>query len=386
MAMSRLRSMDDKVFKPRSLVRPSDVEAAIDSLGIPRKSNYWVKLPRKLGMKVYRKVEQIRLKSDKNAIPYDEVEDYLERERRRKFGRCGSSLGLSPRQGITGGGGDPDPEIDMDALITSAYEESSEEEEGADDELSSVDDPIDIDGGGPSSNTKGEDEDYQFISEAKGVHRSQSQKKWDTMVAALEDEEDSFMEALDQKQSLEAEKVLWQMLGKKPSTSLPQDTIKLPKAPIRQRKRGPEAFDWRDGVNYLAPWETTKRRKTEHDEAEDEVMDEEESEEEETDSVPVFKRTLTSAASAPEEVPALQKTEVIPSKRAVIKKKKQLVKPTKPHTVVANSPRKSRVRRQSKAFSGFVSTIENVIESDVEALAREQGDDDFSGEEEQEDE
>lgn len=421
MAMSRLRSMDDTVFKARPLVRPNDVKAATDCLGLPRRSEYWAKVPRRLGLKVYRKTEQIRAKSDKNVMSYDEVEEHLERGWGRTFGHSGSSLGLSPRQKIAHGEDNEDSNVDMDALMLSAYEES-ELEEGADDELSSVDDPMDVDDEDLSSDAKEDDrDDYQPVDEVGQVRRNKLQKKRDMMIAALDDEEDLFMEALDRKHSLKVEKELWQVLGKEPSKPLPQDTIELPKEPHRYRKRIWEVLDWRDGVEYLAPWETVKRRKTRHDEGE--VMEdnndgeggegkegEEEREKEETEEAeeeeeeeegeegeekeegmglrPVIKHTITSAASTstPGKITALQKTGTVPQKQTATSKRKQPIKVKKPPAPVIGSPRKPRVRRQSKAFSGFVSTIENVAESDAEALAREQGDDESPSEEEHGDE
>lgn len=343
MAMSRLRSMDGKIFRPRSLVRPSDVAAAIDCLGAPRKARYWVTLPRRLGLKVYRHAEQIRVKTEKNVMPYEEVEDYLEHidERKATIGSVGN-------------------EVNMDSLILSAYEES-EPEGKADDESSSLDDSMEIDDGDLSSAAEVED-DYQFVG---GTGRNKFHGKRDAKMAALECEEDALLEALDRKHSMEAERALWQMMEKQPKEQL-LNAVKFPKAPIHGRKRACEVLDWRDSVDYLAPWETIKRRKA-HGEGEGE--EEEEEEEVETDSRPVAKRVP--ATSLGENI-ASQKTNAIPWKKSEV---------GKPLVFVPDSPRKLRVRRQSKVFSGYVSTLENVVESDAEALAREQDDNSPSDEE-----
>lgn len=44
-------------------------------------------------------------------------------------------------------------------------------------------------------------------------------------------------------------------------------------------------------------------------------------------------------------------------------------------------PRRTRERRQSKVYSGLVSTVDNIVESDEEALARELREDNSSSEE-----
>lgn len=347
MAMSRLRSMDDKIFRPQSLVRPCDVVAAIDCLGAPRKARYWVTLPRRLGLKVYRKAEKIRVKTEKNAMPYDEVEEYLEQ--------------VDKRKPTIGGVGNGSPRVNMDSLILSAYEES-ELEGNADDDESSLDDSMETGGGDPGSVAEVED-DYQFVGDAG---RSEIERKRDAKMAILECEEDALMEALDRKHSMEAEKALWVMMEKEPKESLIND-VKFPKAPIHGRKRAWEVLDWRDGVDYLAPWETIKRRKAAHGEA-----GEEREEEAETDSELVVQRTPAASVSVLK-VTALQKKNAIPSRRSTTKKKPPVI--TKKHPVVVpSSPRKLRARRQSKAFFGYVSTVENVAESDAEALAREQDD------------
>lgn len=349
MAMSRLRSMDGKIFRPQSLVRPSDVAAAIDCLGAPRKARYWVTLPRRLGLKVYRHAEQIRVKTEKNVMPYEEVEDYLEHVDERK-----ATVGSVGNEGL---------KVNMDSLILSAYEES-EPEGKADDESSSLDDSVEIDDGDLSSVAEVED-DY-FVG---STGQSKFHGKRDAKMAALECEEDALLEALDRKHSMEAERALWQMMEKEPKEPL-LNAVKFPKAPIHGRKRACEVLDWRDSVDYLAPWETIKRRKA-HGEAEGREEEEEGGEGEgegegevETDSRPVAKRVH--ATSLGEGI-ALQKTNAIPWKKSAVGK--------------PGSPRKLRVRRQSKVFFGYVSTLENVAESDPEALAREQDDNSPSDEE-----
>lgn len=359
MAMSRLRSMDDKIFRPQSLVRPCDVVAAIDCLGAPRKARYWVTLPRRLGLKVYRKAEKIRVKTEKNVMPYDEVEEYLEQ--------------VDKRKSTAGGVGNESSRVNMDYLILSAYEESEPEGNADDDELSSLDDSMETGGGGPGSVAEVED-DYQFVG---GAGRSEIERKGDAKMAMLECEEDALMEALDRKHSMEAEKALWQMMGKEPKEPL-INVVKFPKALIHGRKRAWEVLDWRDGVDYLAPWETIKRRKAAHGEEGEEIAEERE-EEVETDSEPVVERAPAASVSV-SEVIVLQKKNAIPSRGSTTKKKPPLIAKKHP-VVVPSSPRKLRTRRQSKAFFGYVSTVENVAESDTEALAREQDDNSPSDEE-----
>lgn len=357
MAMSRQRGMDGKIFNPRSLVRPSDVIAAIDCLGAPRKAKYWITLPRRLKLKVYMKTKQIRLKTDKNVMPYAEVEDYLER--------------INEQESTVTNAGDEGSKINMNSLILSAFEDS-EPEGNADDELSDLDDSVEIDNGDPNSGVDTED-GYQFVDNAGRIHRSKTQGILDAKMAILEDEEDAITEALDRKHSLETEKTLWQMMGKEPNKPL-LDTAEFPKEPTHGKKRFWEVSDWRDGVNYLAPWETIKRRKVGHGGVGRNIKGEEK--EDGTYSRMVVKHVPAAPVLTLGGSLALQKADAIPWKKPVTKKQKQQVMIERPPILAPNPSRESRIRRQSKTFSGYVSTFENVTESDADALAREEEDGD----------
>lgn len=352
MAMSRIRCTDSKVFGTKPLVRPVDVEAAVNCLGLPGGwKEYWLKLPRKLGLRVYNRKEDIKKKSDANVLPYDKVEQLLV-----PGGRYGQESFLSSGQRAAD---DETTGFNMDSLIASAYVECGEEE--VTDDLSSIlDEPMEIGNSGPDTSATDDDEDDQaFVKDdVERAYRSKFQKRRDARTRALEAVEDLFMEAMDQKQSLDAERALWEMMEKEPSKPLPEEIGELPQVPPLEKKRASEVLDWRDGVEYVASWETIKRRKTEPENGKE-------------DAAPDI--LLEAHPSKFQTVTKLQNSKATPWGPAAKKGRQQLKTGKKPPSPVNKSPRKLRARRQSRAPPGYVSTIENVVESDAEALACEQG-------------
>ncbi|KAH8155281.1 uncharacterized protein LAJ45_00291 [Morchella importuna] len=270
MATSRLRGMESQVFGGSSkskLIRPADVKAAVNCLGLPENSReYWIRIPRRTGLHVYNRKEDIRKKSNIGFIPYDELEQVLKST--RAYGS-----GSAVNQGDNGDDKEDDEAVEakMDALLAAAYVERNNNEgikgEDASDlmdsEISDLDSETSIDGD--------EDEDDEIHESADsdmdldGTLRSKPQKKLDSNLEAIDDAEDVYMEVLDKKRSYKEEKALWELMGREPSQPLPKVAKPLPELFPLERKRPLDLMNWRDSAGYLASWETDKRRKTKHD-------------------------------------------------------------------------------------------------------------------------
>ncbi|KAI5839263.1 hypothetical protein DFP73DRAFT_562115 [Morchella snyderi] len=365
MATSRVRGMESQVFGKSKLIRPADVKAAVNCLRLPENSReYWIRIPRRTGLHVYNRKEDIRKKSNMGYIPYDELEQVLKSTR-----TYGSGSGVNP-------GGDGDEEDDeaveakMDALLAAAYVERDNNEgtkhEDASDimdtEVSDLDPETGID-----SDEDDDDENHESADsdmDIDGTLRSKPQKKLDSSLEAMDNAEDAYMEAMDMKRSYKEEKALWELMGTGPSQPLPEISKSLPGLPPLGRKRPLDLMNWRDSAGYLAPWETDKRRKANHDGGLWRGDD---------DSSTAFHSTATLSES--QTTTKVHKHKVIPKRkrRPTAKKQKQakVLSPMKAISPPAHKPRRTRERRQSKVYSGFVSTVDNIIESDEEALALE---------------
>lgn len=372
MATSRLRGMESQVFGKSKFIRPADVKAAVNCLGLPTNSReYWIRIPRRTGLHIYNRKEDIRKKSNIGSIPYDELEQVLKST--RAYGS-----GSAVNQGDNGDEEEDDEAVEakMDALLAAAYVERHNNEgikdqaasDLMDSEISDLDSETGIDG-----DEDEEDEGHKFADsdmDLDGTLRSKPQKKLDSNLEAIDNAEDVYMEVLDKKRSYKEEKALWELMGREPSQPLPKVAESLPELLPLERKRPLDLMNWRDSAGYLASWETDKRRKTKHDgglwRGDDGIST-------------AFHSAATLSES--QTTTKVHEHKVIPmKKRRPMAKKRTQAKDISPMKAI-RPPAHHRPRRQSKVYSGFVSTVDNIIESDEEVLACElQEDNSFSEE------
>ena len=254
MAQSRLRSTDSRILKSSKELdlRPSDVEAAANTLGLaPNMKEYWVKVPRRLGLDVLEGRFYILNGSKRKTLtPLDEVE---------RFMRSGESFRIRPAI--------------KEELRAPKREESAQEgedKEGTTHTNSEAEDENEYSGNDESDGDEtlwsGEcKEDDDFIVLNPDIHHepNKTRKRLDRECQAHTDREESYLESRDQRDSQEEERRLWQLLGKQPERPILEGLPKVLAAPRRLRKRPADIHDWADDVQYSAPWETNKKRRIE---------------------------------------------------------------------------------------------------------------------------
>jgi len=275
MAQSRLRSTDSRILKSSKEldVRPSDIEAATNTLGLaPNMKEYWAKVPRRLGLDVLEGRSYILNGSKRKGFtPLDEVERFMrsgESFRTRPAIKAG--LGASDRGKSAQEGGDKEG-------ITHAYSEAGGENEYSDSStqtpapanssqasLLSSNDESDGDETSWGGESKGEDDDFIVLNTDIHHEPNKTRKRLDREYQAHADQEESYLESRDQWDSQEEERRLWQLLGKQPEQQpILEGSQKVPAAPRGLRKRPADIRDWVDDVEYYAPWETNKKRRIE---------------------------------------------------------------------------------------------------------------------------
>jgi len=326
MAESRLRSTESTVFSPEQVVRQADVKTAIVSLDMPLNAwEYWIKMPRRTGVKVVTHLLNMNYKYPE-TLDIDEVERRLSEIGKKLITRFGSDS-LSSSMGNSFGS--------VDAPARDGEDEETEIEVG-------------------------DDEAHNLLLPA--ALRRKAEK-----IRQQEEKEDKYLEALDIKRSIDAEKDLWRMLGylgdlDEDDPPSQRDTLAaehallinddwfgsdeddgvLPKAPRRDvvyEMRSRTVKDWRAGLEYCGPWEGGKRPIEEMDQ--DGALDHE------------------------------RERSNIPMKRRKVEREGELAVRK---ASVARSPRQQRMRRQSSVLPGFVPTVDFVeLDTDVEEMQAEEG-------------
>lgn len=259
MAQSRLRSTDSRILKSskESDVKPSDVEAATNTLGLPPNTKeYWAKVPRRLGLDVLEGRFYILNHSKRKVLtPLDEVERFMRSgETFRTRPATKEELRASDRE-------EPAQEGEDKRGTAHANPEVGDEDEHSGDSLSGNDES---DGNETlrDGECTGEDD---FIVLNLDVHHEPNKirKRLDREYQAHVDQEESYLESRDQRDSQEEERRLWQLLGKQPERLTSEGLPKVLGTPRGRRKRPADIHDWANDVEYYAPWETNKKRKVE---------------------------------------------------------------------------------------------------------------------------
>ncbi|KAG0633624.1 hypothetical protein HOY80DRAFT_605569 [Tuber brumale] len=272
MAQSRLRSTSSRILKSskESDVRPSDVEAATNTLGLtPNMKEYWAKVPRRLGLDVLEGRFYI-LNGRKNVLtPLDEVERFMRSEetfRTRPMAK--EKLGAPDQEESA------QEEVGEEEGTTHADSEAEDQNESSGNSTRAPvfanpdpTSPPSSDGGSNDDDEALRDEegdDFIILNLDVGHEPNKIRKRLDREYQAYADQEESYLESRDQRDSQEEEQRLWRLLRKQPERPILEGLPKVLAMPKGCRKRPADIHDWADDVEYYAPWETNKKRRIEN--------------------------------------------------------------------------------------------------------------------------
>lgn len=227
-AMSRIRTLGTSgYYTPKQHVKARDVVAALNVLGMEANGRRtWIGTARKCRLRVYENVRH--QKAEGKRYSYDEVEVILSKD----------SLGSRGRYRSRSVGNEDISQSPTDKSNASSAEDVPEESSASSPDHSSMDksDSSLSDDGASSTDQP---------SSPSSEHGLTQQR--------LEQAEDAYLEASDQKASREEEKGLWEILGEDPSTKMDLEPIDLPPVPRRGNR---ETFvDWTNWIDYSAEWE-----------------------------------------------------------------------------------------------------------------------------------
>ena len=216
-AMSRIKIMNTSNYTHGQYVRRKDVTAALNVLGLNHDADsYWITVARRCSVDVF---EDIRRKSVKGEnLSYEEVERRLNRSHKAET-KSNATLSQerassSPTTSVVYGD---------NPLLSDHHSEGATEATN-------------------SSN----DSDLSY----------RSQKSHALTEQRLEEEQDTYAEALDLRDSLKEEQRLWQMVTLEPPGNDRALKAELPRQPKGEREGRDSADDWRSWIDYVAEWET----------------------------------------------------------------------------------------------------------------------------------
>ena len=225
-AMSRIRTMGRSDHTPKKHVKARDVEAALNVLGMEANGRKtWIATARKCRLRVYENVRHQKVEGKRYS--YDEVEAILSKD----------SFGSRGRYRSSSAGNEDVSEPPTDKSNASSAEEVPKESSSSPDHSST-----------DESDSSLSDESAS----STGLSSSSSSKQGSTK-QRLEQAEDAYLEASDQKASREEEKRLWEMLGEDHSTKMDLESIDLP--PVPRRANRETLVDWTTWIDYSAEWE-----------------------------------------------------------------------------------------------------------------------------------
>ncbi|KAI9760396.1 MAG: hypothetical protein M4579_001692 [Chaenotheca gracillima] len=355
--MSRVRAADSLQAKLKPIIRPSDVHAACDILGLKTNSKeFWACAPRRLGLDICEnlRVTGYKRKREVKHLSYDEV------ERRLRIGQKNNRHGSSTAEEHDS----VDTEGRTNTRASSQIYSTSDHESDAEvvtmvTEAKSSGNPkleagSEVDSGALSSSVSSEAGESSDASddELKYLHTRQARVlKPHILRREREKAQAAHVDALDKQASLEEEHRLWAVLKKQPSSVVDPSSIELPPKPIKQRLRVEDMVDWKDRVEYWSEWETERSRVSEQDFARN-------AEKKENDLPSHISATYLEQealdSTRPETVPAASQKIQVP------KKTSNLPSPLK------RRPHSSRHRSIPQAMPGMVPTGTALVFSDAE--------------------
>ncbi|CAZ80168.1 unnamed protein product [Tuber melanosporum] len=273
MAHSRLRSTNSRILRSskESDVRPSDVEAATNTLGLaPNMKEYWAKVPRRLSLDVLESRFYI-LDGRKNVLtPLDEVERFMRSEETfRTRPAAKEKLGASDQEGSAQEGGKEEGTTHADSEVEGENDNSDNSTQtpvfANSNQTSSPPSDSDSDDDGTLRDEDGkEGDDFIILNPDVDHEPNKIRKRLDREYQVYADQEESYLESRDQRDSQEEERRLWQLLGKQLERPILEGLPKVLAMPKGRRKRPADIHDWTDDVEYYAPWETNKKRRIEN--------------------------------------------------------------------------------------------------------------------------
>ena len=227
-AMSRIGTLGTSGYHtPKQHVKARDVEAALNVLGMEANGRKtWIATARKCRLRVYENVRHQKVEGKRYS--YDEVEATLSKD----------SFGSRGRYRSRSAGNEDVSNPPTDKSSASSAEDVPEESSSSSPDHSSTD---------KSDSSLSDD----CIS-STDLSSSSSSKQGSTK-QRLEQAEDAYLEASDQKASEEEEKRLWEILGEDPSTKMDLEPIDLP--PVPRRAHREKLVDWTTWIDYSMEWE-----------------------------------------------------------------------------------------------------------------------------------
>ncbi|KAK5012079.1 hypothetical protein LTR60_004573 [Cryomyces antarcticus] len=218
-----------RTLEPRVLRK--DVLTALSVLGMNRSSErFWAETPRRCNLRVYARVRDVRLESDRGP----------------KSKTRGVELSLKEVESFLGTDA-------FEAVMEEAPASPSDEEFDND----SSDAPSDQGGdpdGHPSNTQLSVDEDidpkHAGMSPRRRLHRKRKRDE-EELYAKYDD----YVDEIDKKASDREERRMWEMLGQQPREGLkPEELLSSKAAPFLGRPAS-DSRDWRDHVDYRSEWE-----------------------------------------------------------------------------------------------------------------------------------
>ncbi|KAL2754589.1 hypothetical protein ACRALDRAFT_1081561 [Sodiomyces alcalophilus JCM 7366] len=275
-AQSRIKAKQTIHPDTRSVVKSSDVEAAVASLGLkPNSRRFWATCARRLRLEVHD--DTIPEESDGQALQgpplsHDEVEERLGSESPAPEQQDPSQLDNTASKTLRPFDFDP---IDR----SSAFEPDSDDSDTTDNLKSDRTSPLSGDGsqrqeerGGEEDSQEdegGQEEDLQVHEEARellvySTHAaSQVKRSWEAvkMRIKMERHQEAYADAVDAGASFEEEAEMWRVLRRPAPNAATRPAV--PKRPPKANMSLREMLDfgdrWRDKLAYASEWETIGR-------------------------------------------------------------------------------------------------------------------------------
>ena len=231
-AMSRLRALNVPGRSNHGHhVRSLDVAAALSILGMHANSkSMWAKTARNCHLRVFEDVRHRKIYG--RELSFDEVEETLSTSGPRTRGRSLTRSAVNPPMTTSF----QIPETEDEAM------RGSESPSGS--EISS-DSQSEVTEGSVLSDSPGPQSDTTF-----------DMDKFTRKQQLIEEANEDYAEAFDQRESRKEEQRIWNILGEEPEdTSCKVDKIDLPKLPQAERKTKEDLIDWVDYVDHAQEWE-----------------------------------------------------------------------------------------------------------------------------------
>jgi RNA polymerase I-specific transcription initiation factor RRN5 len=291
-AMSRARQRDSKIFNSDLRLTVKDVQVAVKTLGMKSDSKkFWQMAARRNNLTVYEKPPPRRANyftKDRTPLTLDEVELLLrpkepddtiefvledvvdDSESWRGFSEEGenfkdirknlsrlSAVAVEVDEEDQSDQGDGSQASDDDVSMTSNRSESSRDESQDSEDSKDLDETgfeqtdTPSDGSPDQSNLSANLEDMM-------VHGSREREKHRIRLE-LALAQDEYADSVDCENSLIEEKRLWKILGDDQAADATEASrVPTRKRPLGNRRLREEMADWRDGTDYLAPWESSR--------------------------------------------------------------------------------------------------------------------------------